>query len=143
MASSDPNLSIAEAASGEGDPLPFGSMAVVGQDRAARALVTADKESGSLDKRLRYGVALRRADAQGDDAWAPGDHADLMSKGRVVVPTEAEMAPGDGVYARTAASGGLDRLGGFAPAGGTGLALVENAKCVRTISAALAVIELT
>lgn len=65
-----------------------------------------------------------------------GDYADaetvpVMSEGGIWVYSEAAVNDGDPVYVRTAVNGGLNVLGAFAPAAGTGLTLLTRARFVR------------
>ena len=52
----------------------------------------------------------------------------IMEKGKIYVEVEADVTPADDVYVRHAVDGGLDQLGIFAPATGTGLAQLANAR---------------
>jgi hypothetical protein len=56
----------------------------------------------------------------------------VMTKGMVYVEVEADVTPSSDVYVRHAADGGLDQLGIMAPAAGTGLEQLNNARFLRS-----------
>lgn len=62
--------------------------------------------------------------------------------GRWVVECETAVAPGDPVYVRHTANGALNKIGAFANASGTGLALYGNAVWHKPSVGGLAVIQL-
>jgi hypothetical protein len=64
------------------------------------------------------------------------DQVPIVRTGVVWVPVEAAVAQDDPVYCRHTVNGGLNVIGGFANAAGTGLALVAGAKFIDTVSAA-------
>lgn len=71
----------------------------------------------------------------------PQDYADVLSVGDVCVSCEVTTAkPGDPVFVRHTANGGLNVIGGVANAAGTGLDAVASARFVSTVSNGLAVI---
>jgi len=64
------------------------------------------------------------------------DQIPVLRTGVIWVPFEAAANQDDPVYCRHTANGGLNVIGGFANAAGTGLALVTGAKVLDTIAAA-------
>ena len=68
--------------------------------------------------------------------YVDGDSVPVLTTGGIWVYSEAAVSDGSPVYVRTAANGGLTQLGAFAPAAGTGLTLVPNARFVRDSSGA-------
>jgi hypothetical protein len=69
------------------------------------------------------------------------DYVDAMTHGDVFVSCETPAArPGDPVFVRHTANGGLGVIGGVANAAGTGLDAVPQARFVSTVSNGLAVI---
>jgi hypothetical protein len=67
----------------------------------------------------------------------------VMHNCRVYAEIEAALtSPADPVFVRTAASGALDKIGGFAPAAGAGLVQWLEARWVRQAGSGLAVLEI-
>lgn len=56
-----------------------------------------------------------------DPNYLAGDALNVLRKGYIWVQIEADVSVGDPVLVRHTADGGLDKLGAFAPAAGTGL----------------------
>jgi hypothetical protein len=78
-----------------------------------------------------------------NDANYPGGSAmGVMRNGRLYVEIESDLSsPADGVFVRLSANGSLDKIGGFAPAAGTGLVKWEKANWVRQAGSGLAVLQ--
>jgi hypothetical protein len=104
---------------------------------------------GSDINRDIVGVTLRDLTemtslVDGESANYPGGSAmGAMRNGRMFVEVESDLTNlSNGVFVRLSASGSLDKLGGFAPAAGTGLVKWEGAKWVRQAGSGLAILEL-
>lgn len=72
----------------------------------------------------------------GTNMYVAKDQLPVLRTGVIWVLLEAAANQDDPVYCRHTANGGLNVIGGFANAAGTGLALVANAKVLDTIAAA-------
>ena len=110
----------------------FGRFASLGTDKELQAKVPA-AAADITDLKLKRGVVLQEHTVENKaDGLEPGAEdkrpANIMTKGMVHVVCEADVVVGDDVYVRHTADGGLDLLGAFAPATGTGLALLADAR---------------
>lgn len=72
----------------------------------------------------------------GTGMYVAKDQLPVLREGVIWVPFEAAANQDDPVYCRHTVNGGLNVLGGFANAAGTGLALVTNCKVLDTIAGA-------
>lgn len=136
------NLLLNAATAGQGF-----SVAVGTDDAAASSITVASNSGDVLDDKI-VGVTLRdltetTSIIDGESANYPGGSAmGVMHDGRVFVEVEEDLSdPSDGVYVRVAASGSLDKLGGFSTAAGTGLVKWNKARWVRQAGSGLAILE--
>jgi hypothetical protein len=81
-------------------------------------------------------------DANGRNAYDGNSVMTCGRDGRWHVYTEAQAQPGNPVYMRIAASGGLTLLGAFSPTSGTGKIKVPGATWHKPVSAGQAIIQL-
>lgn len=127
----DLSVSVKSSKAAEGRVL-FGRFVSRGTDAELQCLHPATAANiTSLKEKL--GVALQsHANENLQDGLAPGYEdkkpVSIMEKGKVYVEVEAAVTPASDVYVRHAVDGGLDQLGIFAPAAGTGLAQLANAR---------------
>lgn len=93
-------------------------------------------------------IAASHTMASNEDADDPNYAAQeslmVMEKGRIYAAIEADVAIDDPVFFRHTADGPLDKLGIFAPAAGTGLEQLSNARWVKggTAAEGFAILEL-
>ena len=81
--------------------------------------------------------AIVSQDDSDDPNFAAKQTVPVMTKGRVWVAIEVDVAVGDAVWLRHTVDGGLDKLGAFANATGTGLLEVtSHARWVKSGTAA-------
>lgn len=108
---------------------------------------TVDRPGAAADITAHFqGIAVRitarephNATTQVDGGtgfYVAKDQLPVLRTGVIWVTFETTATQDDPVYCRHTANGGLNVIGGFANAAGTGLALVPNAKVVDTIAAA-------
>ena len=79
-----------------------------------------------------------------DPNYAVQEAVMVKNKGRIWVAIEADVDVGDDVYFRHTADASLDKLGIFAPAAGTGLEQLTNARWIKggTAAQGIALLEL-
>jgi len=113
----------------------FGRYASLGTDKDLQCkLPSSAADITSLT--AKRGVALQSHAMENiQDGLEPGYEdkrpASIMELGKVFVEVEDDVVATDNVFVRHAADGGLDQLGIFAPAAGTGLAQLANARYIR------------
>ena len=151
----DANLTLVNTnANDEADPIGFGVAVQLdtfgadsGESNTAKKLDSAEVTNTATADALIVGVTLRdksqELDLDSDSAqYAPHAPMTVLSEGHMYVAIEADLVAGStDVYVRTTADGGLDNIGGFAPAAGTGLVQWSNAKFVRQAGDSLAVLK--
>lgn len=113
----------------------FGRFTALGTDKELQVILPAAATDITALKAKR-GVALQsHANENKQDGLIPGYEitkpASIMTKGAVYVEVEADVDPTDDVYVRHAVDAALDQLGIFAPAAGTGLAALANARWLK------------
>lgn len=110
----------------------FGRFTALGTDKETQVKLPAAAADVTALKAKR-GVALHTHAmenvANGEDpAYLAKTPASIMTVGQVVVEVEDDVTPSSDVYVRHTADAALDQLGIFAPAAGTGLAALANAR---------------
>jgi hypothetical protein len=88
--------------------------------------------------------AIVSQDDSDDPNYAAKETVKVMNKGRIWVAIEADVDASDDVYFRHTADASLDKLGIFAPAAGTGLDQLTNARWIKggTAAEGIALLEL-
>jgi len=130
------NLSLSKVMSyaAEG-AIKIGRFCSLGTDKEAQVLIPA--AAGSITSIFaKRGVALHshaRENAQDglDPQYADKETVSVMTKGDVYVEVEADVDPTDEVWVRHTVDSSLDQLGIFAPATGTGLSQLADARWLR------------
>lgn len=127
----DLSTSIKSSKAAEGR-VPFGRFVSRGSDKEQQCLLPALAAS-ITDLKEKLGVSVQsHANENLQDGLEPGYEdkkpVSIMEKGKIYVEVEADVSMGDDVYVRHAADAALDQLGIFAPATGTGLAQLANAR---------------
>lgn len=128
-----PDLVLSYAAEGR---VGFGRFCSLGTDKDLQCKHPA-LAADITDVKAKRGVALQsHAEENAQDGLIPGYEdkkpVSVMARGEVYVEVEADVDPTDDVYVRHAVDASLDQLGIFAPAAGTGLAQLANARWLRS-----------
>lgn len=110
----------------------FGRFTALGTDKEVQVKLPAAATDVTALKAKR-GVALHthamENPANGEAPSYMAKHpVSVMTFGKVVVEVEDDVTPDSDVYVRHAVDAALDQLGIFAPAAGTGLAALANAR---------------
>jgi hypothetical protein len=133
--------------------MPFGRFCVVNAAAASQGDGTAvcklpDAAGDITTAGNKTGGVVVASQAHGSEditepAYAAKELVPVMRRGRIWVYTEDSVAIGSPVYVRHAANAGLNKLGSFAGATGTGLALLPGAHfATAAVAGALAAVEL-
>jgi hypothetical protein len=121
----------------------FGRMCVRDGSEEERVL----HPSAASQEKMGVALATHSMESKEDSLdphYSPEEAVKLMYKGRVWVCIEADVNVGDEVHFRHTVDASLDKLGCFAPATGTGLEALTNARWVKggTAAEGIALLEL-